>query len=122
MPAILTHLHNVDDQVALMLETLRHACPATHERTERDSWGRERLIDIFNGNAIESVRQKLNDIRDELRLSMHRAELDPPAQRAQADKLLRRAEQIAIPIFEGSPAEDIFRRERKRLFGAKKVA
>lgn len=122
MPAILTCLHNVDDQVALMLETLRHACRATHERTERDSWGRERLIDIFNGNAIESARQKLNDIRDELRLSMHRAELDPPAQRAQADTLLVAAENIVTPLFRGSPAEDIFRRERERLFGVKKVA
>jgi hypothetical protein len=117
MPAILTYLHNVDDQVALMLETLRHACRATHERTERDSWGHERLVDIYNGDAINAARQELDGIRDALRLSMHRPDLDPPTQRARADELLLAAEKIVIPLFQGSPAEVIFRRERERLFG-----
>ncbi|PMS19143.1 hypothetical protein C0Z18_15145 [Trinickia dabaoshanensis] len=122
MPVILAYLHNVDDQVALMLETLRHACRATHERSERDGWGRERFVDIYNSDEIATTRNKLEAIRDALRLSMHRADLDPPKQRQEADDLLRRAEQIAIPIFQGSPAEGIFRRERERLFGVKKVA
>lgn len=122
MPAILTYLHNVDEQVALMLETLRHACRATHERTERDGWGRERFVDIYNNDEIATARKKLEAIRDALRLSMHRADLDPPKQRQEADDLLRKAEQIAIPVFQGSPAEDIFRRERERLFGVKKAA
>ncbi len=122
MPAILRYLHDIDDQVALMLETLRHACRATHERTERDSWGRERLVDIYNGDAITAARKKLDGIRDALRLSMHRPDLDPPKQRQEADDLLRKAEQIAIPLFQGSLAEDIFRRERERLFGDKKSA
>ncbi len=122
MPSILRYLHGIDAQVALMLETLRHALKATHERTERDGWGREHLIDIYNHDEIASARQKLEAIRDDLRLSMHQAELDPPRQRAQADKLLLAAENIAAPLFRGSPAEDIFRRERERLFGVKKVA
>lgn len=122
MPAILRYLHNVDDQVALMIETSGHACRATHERAERDSWGRERWVNIYNGDAIIAARQKLEAIRDALRLSMHRPDLDPPKQRLEADDLLCKAEQIAIPLFQGSPAEDIFRRERERLFGVKKVA
>lgn len=122
MPTILRYLHNVDDQVALMLETLRHACRATHERAVRDGWGRERLADIYNGDEIDSARQKLDAIRDALRLSMHQAELNPPRQRQEADDLLRKAEQIAIPLFQGSPAEDIFRRERQRLFAPTKAA
>ena len=122
MPAILRYLHDIDAQVALMIETSGHACRATHERTERDSWGRERWVNIYNGDAIIAARQKLNDIRNELLVSMHRADLDPPKQRQEADDLLRRAEQIAIPLFQGSPAEDIFRRERTRLFGAKRAA
>ena len=122
MPAILTYLHNVDDQVALMLETLRHACRATHERTERDGWGRERFIDVYNNDEIAAMRKKLEAIRNALRLSMHRADLDPPKQRQEADDLLRKAEQIAIPVFKGSAAEDIFRRERERLFGVKMAA
>ena len=122
MPTVLVYLHNVDEQVALMLETLRHACRATHERTERDGWGRERFVDIYNNDEIAAVRQELEAIRDALRLSMHRADLDPPKQRREADDLLRKAEQIAIPVFQGSSAEDIFRRERERLFGVKKAA
>ena len=122
MPAILAYLHDIDARVALMLETLRHACRATHERTERDGWGRERWVNLYNGDAIIAARQKLDGIRDALRLSMHRADLDPPKQRQEADDLLRKAEQIAIPLFQGSPAEDIFRRERERLCGVKKVA
>jgi hypothetical protein len=120
MPAILAYLHNVDDQVALMLETLRHACRAAHERIERDGWGRERLVDIYNGDAITAARQKLDGIRDALRLSMHQADLDPPKQRAHADELLLAAENVVTPLFRGSPAEDIFQRERERLFGGAK--
>lgn len=122
MPAILRYLHNADDQVALLLETLRHACRATHMRTEYDGWGRERLIDIYNTDEIATARQKLEAIRAALREELLRADLDPPAQRKEADDLLRKAEQIAIPLFQGSPAEDIFRRERERLFGVKKAA
>lgn len=122
MPAILRYLHGIDDQVALMLETLRHACRATHERTEYDNWGRERLIDIYNTDEVATARQKLEAIRDALRQELLRADLDPPAQRKQADDLLRKAEQIAIPLFQGSPADDIFRLERERLFGVKKAA
>lgn len=122
MPSILRYLHDIDAQVALMIETSGHACRATHERAEHDSWGRERWVNIYNGVAIESARHKLDGIRDALRQSMHRADLDPPKQRQEADELLRKAEQIAIPLFQGSPAEDIFRRERERLFGVKKVA
>lgn len=121
MPAILAYLHNVDDQVALMLETLRHACRATHERTASDGWGREHTVDLYNNGDLASAREKLNGIRDELRLSMRRADLDPPKQRKEADDLLRKAEQIAIPLFQGSPADDIFRREKTRLFGVKKT-
>ena len=122
MPAILAYLHDIDGQLLLMLETLRHACRATHERTERDGWGHERLTDIYNSDAIESARQKLDGIRDELRLSMRQAELDPPKQRAHADKLLLDAEKIVLPLFRGSPADDIFQRERTRLFGVRKTA
>lgn len=122
IPAILAYLHNIDDQVALMEETLRHACRATHERTESDGWGREHMVDVYNHEEIASARKKLNDIRDALRLSMRRADLDPPRQRKEADDLLRTAEHVAIPLFNGSPADDIFRRERTRLFGVKKVA
>ena len=121
MPSILRYLHDIDDQLALMLETLRHACRPTHERTEFDNWGRERRIDVFNCDVIQSARQKLDEIRDALRLSMRLPELDPPAQRAQADKLLRDAENIVTPLFRGSPAEEIFQRERTRLFGVKKA-
>lgn len=121
MPTILRYLHEIDGQVSLMLETLGHACRATHERTESGGWGRPHTVDIYNTAEIEATRQKLNEIQDALRLSMHQAELDPPKQRAHADKLLRDAEAIVLPLFQGSPADDIFHRERTRLFGVRKA-
>jgi len=82
MPSVLVHLHNADNQVALMLEVSRHACRPVYERTERDSWGRERLINIYNHDEISKARQQLEAIRNALRQELLRADLDPPAQRA----------------------------------------
>jgi len=123
VPAILLYLRDVYERIELMYSNLHHAVHATHERHEPIGWsGQLRLIEIFNTEAVLSARQKAEALLDEVRSLMREPNLDPPTQRARADKLLRVAEAEVEPLFKNSPIEDFYEQQKLRLFGVKKTA
>lgn len=68
------------------------------------------------------ARQKADALLDEVRSLMREPDLDPPTQRARANKLLHTAEVEVEPLFKNSPIEDFYEQQKLRLFGVRKTA